>query len=79
MGRKNKSRRVTKARYKRMGKVKGKFREAKGAPKRVKTPKVNPKRQPKKIKIKRPKVDRSKKIGFLKKMRKKIKAMVDEK
>lgn len=65
MGRKTKSRRNLMSKRKRMTKLRGKFREAKKKVNLQKKP-TKPKRFSKPTK---PKVDRSKKIGWLKKLR----------
>jgi hypothetical protein len=73
MGRKAKSRRVTLSRRKKMGKVKGKFREGKKSSVKKKFSKKTAKSS-KKIKKTKPKVDRSKKKGLIKIMREKAKS-----
>lgn len=73
MGRKSHSKRYLTSRRKSMGQVKGKFRENKK--KKIKNIVTFTKpKNVKKPKFQKPKIDRSKRIGWLKKMREKAKA-----
>ncbi len=84
MGRKAKSRRVTMQKRKRMSAVKGKFREQKkeraAKAKKIALSGAAKKERRKVYKKVRPKVDRSTKKSFLKKMREKAKTwgLIDE-
>lgn len=78
MGRKSKSRRNLLSKKKRMGSVKGKFREVKEySALKKKVVKKAPERP--RAKLTKPKVDRSKKISLIKKMRDIAKSFESEK
>ncbi len=76
MGRKSKSRRTLLSGKRKMLKVRGKFREAKKYSSITK--KITKKVSTKKYKVTKPKVDRSKKISLIKKLRDFAKSMDKE-
>lgn len=79
MGRKTKSRRTLLSKKKRMNKVKGRFRETKEYTMILKKKPAKKTTKKAKIKLTKPKVDRSKKTSLIKKMRDLAKSWENEK